>query len=582
MVQSYKSVQKAYNPNVGINRALYPSNAKNSIQGIPLLNKASGSGSSGAKAASSSTGSGSKPTSSGTGSSGTSSGSGTGVFGGGGLKSINQVGSTSIGSNLLINNLGVLDPGQYSNQNSNIPSDFEINLQQLTTILDAMNLSTDKQKQVLQIYNDMGLGNINTSNIQPFVKNLFTTTLNVDEISSIIDRLVYFSTLKTQVQSQVQQTQQSQPLLQYPSQQPIIIQPPPPIIIQTQVPQVLQTQVPQTPQTQVLHTQVPQTPVPSKLSPQISECNIEIKTVSNHQQYPWVVSIGTNSFQHLQSGVLIGDEWVLTGSNDMQISPEDYIVKVGGINLDNDGEFVIRQVVNIIPHTLYNVWLLQLSSKVSSIKPVTINATNIKFKSGTQIGWGKLTGHGNNTMSLHELEIPLLSRDKCSIFQEQFINNVHLCGGYPECVSLLPCVGDTGSPLLVKFGNQMLLQGISDLSINCQDVQTGMGLWVKIESILSWLQKYVRDLNVMDTSYLSNRERSDVQMTSPNIPLAIIKPGTPMITTTKKISTPQPQSTSQSIPQSQSTCNTIDQQQYIYIFILLLVFTILGVGLFLF
>lgn len=592
MVQTYKSVQAAYNPNIGINRAMYPSNAKNSVQGAPLIT-GGGGGSSGG-------GGGSSGGSSG-GSGGGSSGGGN-VFGNNNL-GVNQIGNSSIGSRYNASNLGVIDPGQYSTYGklTSVSDNFELSQPDLVTILDNMNISYDKQKQTLSIYKDMGINNINSQNVQQFIKKLFTTTLNVDEISSLIDRIVYFVNLKqSQSQSFIppppQQIQQPQQQFQQCPQQPIIIQAPPPIIIQQQVPQVQVPQVPPQPQTQ------PQvTPSKSSFNETISKkssCNMEIKRVSDYKVYPWIVSIGTNSIKHVQTGVLIGTNWVLTNSNTMEIPIEDYIVKIGGINLDNDGEFVVRQVMNIVPHTLYNVWLLELSSKVNSIKPVDINATNVKFQSGLEIGWGKLSGDGKNTGNLSELEIPFLPRQACSVFDEQFINNVHLCGGYPQCATLLPCIGDTGSPLLVKFGDKVLLHGISDININCQDKPTGIGLWISIHSILSWLQRHVNDLVVVDTSYMSNRERSDDKITPTRITsgtVATIKPGTTMIVQKSPsqqqspIPTPTrsqpPIQTQIQTPPLQPTlveCNLQEQQNYMYIFLMLVIFTILGVGLFLF
>jgi len=587
MVQAYKSVQTAYNPNIGINRAMYPSNAKNSVQGAPLITKGGGS-SSGGSGGGSSGGNSSGGNSSG----GSSSGRGDQVFGAAG---INQIGNSSIGSRYNISNLGVLNPGQYSNYGhlTSVGDNFKVTQQQLITILDGMNISYDKQKQVLSIYKDMGINEINTQNVQQFIKKLFTTTLNVDEISSLVDRFIYLkqSSQPLSIPPPPQSITTTQQPQQQCSQQPIIIQAPPPIIIQQQVPQVVtQPQVQSTSQVVTQH-QVQSTP---QVVTQ-TQCNMEIKKVTNYDVYPWIASIGTNTIKHVQTGVLIGSKWILTNVNTLEISLDDYIVKIGGINLDNDGEFVVRQVVNIIPHTLYNVWLMELSSEVNSIKPIDINATNVKFHSGIEIGWGKLTGDGKNTGVLRELEIPFLPRQQCSVFDEKFINNVHLCGGYPQCSTLLPCTGDTGSPLLVKFGDRVLLHGISDLNINCEQQNTGLGLWISITSILSWLQRYVNGTSIVDTSYMSKRERSDDTSATPRLPqiTATIKPGTTIVKSTSP-PTPIPtvaptQPTPRLIVAPTPTvipttieCSIQQQQNYMYIFLLLVVFTILGIGLFLF
>lgn len=575
MPNVYHAVSKAYNPT----RPNYPPNAVGSLNmklSAPKQANSGGSGISGSaanvlKLAAAKSGSGI--------STGSGSGSGSNTNTGTSQKlPIGQFGLLN-SLNSLSSNFGKLDPGQYSNfspMNNLLSAQFTIDLTQLNGILESTQFTSDKKRQVVQVFNEMGLGDINNSNLQKFVQNLFTTTLNVDDISSLIDRFIYFIKLQgTGVETGLGTPQpqlQQQPLQFIPgNQQPIIIQPQPPIIIQQQV-QPQFTQPPSPP---------PQTQVPKQNT---TDCNIEIKGVTEFGKYPWIVSISTNSIKHVQSGILIGSEYVLTSTNNMEIPTDDYIVKIGGLNLDNDGEFVIRQVTNVIQHPIYNIMLLQIG-KVQSIQPVTINATNIKFNSGTEIGWGKLTGSGHNTGTLHELDVPFLNKTKCiDAFQDLFINNIHACGGYPDCGSILPCVGDTGAPLLVRFGNQLLLQGIADAHINClEDNKSGLGLWIKIESVLSWLQKHVNDLHIVDSSYLSVRERSDGTTTSTiatTRPFSTIKPGTTLAVTPLIQIEPRPQvrqpQTPPPVQQGESSSN------FTILTILFTIFAILAIALFFF
>lgn len=222
-------------------------------------------------------------------------------------------------------------------------------------------------------------------------------------------------------------------------------------------------------------------------------CNLSTTSVFDKNKYPWIVSIGSITEKHIKTGVLIHPRWVLTVQDYMNVGIKNYIVKIGGVNLDNNSEFSIYSVINDVVHPSNRIQLLQLNSDVTSIPPIQINMNNVLKPPAIEIGWGTLSG-SNKTYTLHEMIIPILNPEVCkTVFQHKFIDELNICGGYPECQNLIPCIGDTGDPLVFLDNNKFVLEAISEYHLNCE-VRSGLGSWIKINKMIPWLIQYIPDL----------------------------------------------------------------------------------------
>ncbi len=223
-------------------------------------------------------------------------------------------------------------------------------------------------------------------------------------------------------------------------------------------------------------------------------CDLSSTSVFDKKKYPWIVSIGTNSEKHVKTGVLIHPRWVLTVQDYMNISLKNYIVKIGGVNLDNNSEFAIHSVINDVIHPDNRIQLLQLNTDVVGIKPIKINTQNTIKSPAIEIGWGTLSG-SSKTFTLHEMNMPILNSEICKVvFKEKFNDNMNICGGYPECSNLIPCIGDTGDPLIfLNENNEYILEGISEYHLNCE-VRSGLASWIKIKKLIPWILQYIPDL----------------------------------------------------------------------------------------
>lgn len=222
-------------------------------------------------------------------------------------------------------------------------------------------------------------------------------------------------------------------------------------------------------------------------------CNFSTTSVFDKNKYPWIVSIGSITEKHIKTGVLIHPRWVLTVQDYMNIGIKNYIVKIGGINLDNNSEFSIYSVINDVVHPSNRIQLLQLNADVTNIRPVRINMRKILKPPAIEIGWGTLSG-SSKTHTLHEMVIPILHPEICkTVFQNKFVEELNICGGYPECQNLIPCIGDTGDPLVFLDNNKFVLEAISEYHLNCE-VRSGLGSWIKINKLAPWLVQYIPDL----------------------------------------------------------------------------------------
>lgn len=222
-------------------------------------------------------------------------------------------------------------------------------------------------------------------------------------------------------------------------------------------------------------------------------CNLSTTSVFDKNKYPWIVSIGSITEKHIKTGVLIHPRWVLTVQDYMNIGIKNYIVKIGGVNLDNNSEFTIHTTINDVVHPDNRIQLLQLNTDVVGIQPIRINMSKDIRPPAIEVGWGTLSGSGA-TRTLHEMNIPILNPEICKVvFQNKFKDDLNICGGYPECQNLIPCIGDTGDPLVFLSGNKYMLEAVSEYHLNCQ-VRSGLGSWIKISKLVPWLLQYIPDL----------------------------------------------------------------------------------------
>lgn len=222
-----------------------------------------------------------------------------------------------------------------------------------------------------------------------------------------------------------------------------------------------------------------------------NQCNLMSTAVFDEYKYPWIASIQNKSTgQHVKTGVLIYSDLILSMYDSVLTDVNNIVVRIGGVNLDNPVEFDTRFCSSMIKHPEYNVILLKLSEPVFNIKPIALNNSLSEYLNGVEVGWGSLSGKPK-TKILFEMNVPLLRPDVCkNAFKSKFNENVNICGGFPECSTILPCIGDTGDPLIVNVNGEMKLEGISEYHIDCE-LKLGLASWIKVSAINNWIRQNV-------------------------------------------------------------------------------------------
>ena len=111
---------------------------------------------------------------------------------------------------------------------------------------------------------------------------------------------------------------------------------------------------------------------------------------------------------------------------------------------------------------------------------------------GTAIatGWGnqKETGVGTSSLVLLEVEVPMISTEKCQAsYPTKNVTDDMLCAGYDEG-GKDACQGDSGGPLFTCIGKRLVHVGITSWGEGC--ARPGKpGVYTKTAHYLDWIKQ---------------------------------------------------------------------------------------------
>ncbi|XP_075587535.1 trypsin-1-like [Dermatophagoides farinae] len=212
------------------------------------------------------------------------------------------------------------------------------------------------------------------------------------------------------------------------------------------------------------------------------------------------------------------------------------------INLDdillrknNQSESSIGQLLSIekvIPHESYaprfimnDIALLKLNETLKftqTLYPICLPTTRIDEKilaghNTTIIGWGHQREGGIITNRLHEVQIPIISNEKCrKIYGEKRIDARQLCAAY-EMGGRDSCQGDSGGPMIIN-GNpngdndkQRFYQiGIVSWGRGCARPDQP-GVYTRVAKYIHWIFNQIR------SDYPIDSESSPIVSTTESI-----------------------------------------------------------------
>ncbi|GAB0088365.1 uncharacterized protein DMENIID0001_027690 [Sergentomyia squamirostris] len=233
-------------------------------------------------------------------------------------------------------------------------------------------------------------------------------------------------------------------------------------------------------------------------------------------EYPWQAHIRILEYQC--GGVLLSRRFIATAAHCIQQARiRDIIVFLGELDTQNSGTVseplpaerhrVLQKIIHprfqfrITQPDRFDLALLKLSRPAgykSHILPICLPASSLDLTglNGFIAGWGKTEAStGTGTSILRTASVPILSLKECAAWHESKSINVELfnemiCAGHLDGHQDA-CLGDSGSPLIVKLKDRHYLVGITSAGFGC-GVEKQPGIYHNVMITAKWIQEMIK------------------------------------------------------------------------------------------
>ncbi|XP_022648505.1 serine proteinase stubble-like [Varroa jacobsoni] len=239
---------------------------------------------------------------------------------------------------------------------------------------------------------------------------------------------------------------------------------------------------------------------------------------SSFGQWPWQASVRRSSFfgfssTHRCGGAILNKNWIITAAHcvdDLLVT--QVRVRLGEFDFSSTQEpypFQERGITAKYVHPQYNFFTyendlallkmdksLQYMPHVAAICLPPDTTGNLVGQNATVTGWGRLNEGGVLPSLLQEVQVPIVSNEKCkTMFQaagrNEFIPSIFMCAGY-ENGGKDSCQGDSGGPLQVRdTSGRWMLAGIISWGIGCAEPNLP-GVCTRITKFKPWIVSTIR------------------------------------------------------------------------------------------
>ena len=117
---------------------------------------------------------------------------------------------------------------------------------------------------------------------------------------------------------------------------------------------------------------------------------------------------------------------------------------------------------------------------------------NVTSKRCWTTGWGSLSYLGVKPTELMQVDVPLVSPQRCSHLYSNYDANTMICAGRSQG-GIGACLGDSGGPLVCEFNSKWYLEGATSwVGLPCA-AASKPSVYADVRKLKSWIVKTMND-----------------------------------------------------------------------------------------